>query len=233
MDNKDFLHIITEAFRAFLKSGSRSNEKLKILHGAIAEDLHKRLGDDYEVCALGYKEGKEEKIRGRYIDKVVDITVKHNGVAVAGVSVKFVMQNYAQNSNNYFENMLGETANIRSAKTPYFQILIIPDILPYYDNEGVIKHYDEFTTHNAEKYIALSQDDAEMLFHTPSKTLLFVIHLNEPKDTIHTKKQYISFYSKQLDITLSQNAYGHFDRNVIYNDYNTFIDKVMYGIKAI
>jgi hypothetical protein len=45
------------------------------------------------------------------------------------------MQNYSQNSNNYFENMLGETANIRSSNIPYFQIFIIPDEIPYYKKE--------------------------------------------------------------------------------------------------
>lgn len=64
--------------------------------------------------------GKEMKLDGRYIDKVVDITILKNSKPIAGIGVKFVMQNYSQNSNNYFENMLGETANIRCANIPYF-----------------------------------------------------------------------------------------------------------------
>lgn len=54
-----------------------------------------------------------------------------NRKVAAGIGVKFVMQNYFQNSNNYFENILGETAHIRSKRIPYFQIFIIPDILPH------------------------------------------------------------------------------------------------------
>ena len=42
----------------------------------IARDLAERLGSDYVVFSQGYKEGKEVKIKGRYIDKAVDITVK-------------------------------------------------------------------------------------------------------------------------------------------------------------
>ena len=78
---------------------------------------------------------------GRYVDKKVDITISkkdatmHKDIPVAGIAVKFVMQNYSQNSNNYFENMLGETANIRANKCPYFQIFIILDRLPYYKKE--------------------------------------------------------------------------------------------------
>ena len=94
MDNQKFLTVVRDSFKKFLETGSRSNEKLKILHGAIANDLLQRLGN-------------EETIDGRYLDKKVDITILKDGNPIAGIGVKFVMQNYSQNSNNYFENMLG------------------------------------------------------------------------------------------------------------------------------
>ena len=124
MNNTQFLECITKSFLKFLDTGSRSNEKLKILHGAIAKDLSIRLGDNYQIKSLGFSDNKEGKIKGRYIDKDVDITIYKDSEPIAGIGVKFVMQNYAQNSNNYFENMLGETANIRSNRIPYFQIFI-------------------------------------------------------------------------------------------------------------
>ena len=136
MDNQEFLKVISNSFRAFLETGSRSNEKLKILHGAISRDLLQRLGAEYKISSLGISNGKEGNIEGRYIDKKVDITIIHRTQTVAGVGVKFVMQNYSQNSNNYFENMLGETANIRCSNIPYFQIFIIPEKLPYYKKMG-------------------------------------------------------------------------------------------------
>ena len=58
------------------------------------------------------------------------------------------MRNYSQNSNNYFENMLGETANIRSNSIPYFQIFIIFDKVPYYEQGGIFKKYDNISRHN-------------------------------------------------------------------------------------
>lgn len=73
--------------------------------------------------------------------------------AVAGLAVKFVMQNYSQNSNNYFENMLGETANIRCGNCPYFQIFIILDKLPYYQRSGELSRWETFTAHNAENML--------------------------------------------------------------------------------
>ncbi len=130
LNNQTFLQAISESFDEFLSSGtSRSTAKLKPLHGAIARDLAERLGSEYEIYSQGYGCGKEAKIEGRYMDKMVDITIQKENKPVAGIAVKFVMQNYSQNSNNYFENMLGETANIRCNNYPYFQIFIILDKL--------------------------------------------------------------------------------------------------------
>lgn len=126
LTNEEFLKIISRSFEAFLDKGtSRSTDKLKPLHGAIARDIANRLGPEYVVWSQGYWHDKEAEVEGRYVSKRVDITVKKKDKVVAGIAVKFVMQNYSQNSNNNFENMLGETANIRCAACPYFQIFII------------------------------------------------------------------------------------------------------------
>ena len=212
MDNHEFLSVVGDSFKKFLETGSRSNEKLKILHGAIAKDLQKRLGNEYWVQSLGVGDGKEMKIDGRYIDKAVDITILKKDKPIAGIGVKFVMQNYSQNSNNYFENMLGETANIRCANIPYFQIFIIPDKLPYYKNDGTFQKWEEFSSHNSAKYLTLSKDDIQTSIHTPTKTLLFVIHLPEiEKDVkyycLDAPILYISFYLKKHLTDLSDLDY--------------------------
>ena len=130
MNNQEFLEVIRRSFEIFVECGtSRSTAKLKPLHGAIARDLAVKLGPEYEVWSQGYGKGKEATVEGRYVDKDVDITIKKGDETLAGIGVKFVMQNYSQNSNNYFENMLGETANIRCNNVPYFQIFIILDKL--------------------------------------------------------------------------------------------------------
>lgn len=235
MDNQEFLTVVKDSFKKFLETGSRSNEKLKILHGAIAEDLKERLGNAYSVRSLGVGNGKEMKIDGRYIDKAVDITILKNKQAIAGIGVKFVMQNYSQNSNNYFENMLGETANIRCANIPYFQIFIIPDKLPYYKNDGTFQKWEDFSVHNSAKYITLSKDDIQTSIHTPTKTLLFVIHLPDVKSKIKDKKEYVSYYSryKNMCVRESQVQYGKFSAAVIYNDYEEFARKVVHYIEFL
>ena len=232
MDNQEFLTVVGNSFRKFLETGSRSNEKLKILHGAIARDLKERLGDGYSVQSLGVGNGKEMKIDGRYIDKAVDITILKNYKPIAGIGVKFVMQNYSQNSNNYFENMLGETANIRCANIPYFQIFIIPDKLPYYKKDGTIQKWEEFSVHNSEKYLTLSKDDIQTSIHTPTKTLLFVVHLPEIEVEVRDKNEYTSYYEQSDDFFVSESRaeYGNFSSAVVHNDYEDFAEKVVHYI---
>lgn len=145
------------------------------------------------------------------------------------------MQNYSQNSVNYFENMLGETANIRSNGFPYFQILIIPDKLPYYEDGGKFKNWEVFSPHNVKKYVVLSKDNIENFLHSPTKTLLFVVNLPEPTQPVQDKNEYISYYKNlsKLTITTTKTNYGIFDNAVIFNDYENYIQKVVYYIRSI
>ena len=60
MTNNEFLSVITESFKAFLYKGtSRSTDKLKPLHGAIAEDIAFRLGNGYDVWSKGFYHDSE------------------------------------------------------------------------------------------------------------------------------------------------------------------------------
>lgn len=234
MNNKDFLEVIKASFKKFLTTGSNSNEKLKVLHGAIANDIIERLQDkNYSVYSLGFGKGKEGTINGRYIDKKVDITIMKNDKVIAGIGIKFVMQNYSQNSNNYFENMLGETANIRVKRIPYFQVFVILDKLPYYKDGGTIKKWEIFSKHNAEKYLKLSADDIDISTHTPTKTLLFVVHIEDIDTTILNRTNYTQYYmdNPNFEITMSSNYYGEFANSVVFNDYEKFIEKLIHYIR--
>lgn len=245
LNNNGFLDVISNSFCDFLQSGtSRSTAKLKPLHGTIAKDLAQRLGVGYYIQSQGWGDDKEGDIQGRYVDKKVDITVCNADTkeAIAGIAVKFVMQNYAQNSNNYFESMLGETANIRANHYPYFQIFIILDRLPYYQKSKnkdtkqlVIHHWETFTEHNAAKYAILSQDKIDMFFHTPNKTLLYVVHIADNNELLgKTTEAYMDFYKQcNTPMCLSPNRYPNFGNSIILNDYETFIDKVYHTIKAL
>ena len=235
MKENNFLIALTNSFKAFLETGSRSNEKLKILPSAIANDLIILLGPDYVVKSLNVGDGKEGSIKGRYINKNVDIVVSQNSNPIAGIGVKFVMQNYSQNSNNYFENMLGETANIRSKNIPYFQIFIIPEKMPYYKSSGKWDKWEEFSSHNSKKYLILSEDNIDNFLHAPTKTLLYVVRLPEINIAIRTKKEYFNHYRNypNLKIEKSTRDYGNFSSSVIHNDYVVYMKKISNYIKSI
>ena len=234
LDNKTFLKVISDSFNEYLTRGtSRSTAKLKPLHGAIAADLAERLGNDYQIFAQGYGCGKEQCIAGRYLDKMVDITIKNNDETIAGIGVKFVMQNYSQNSNNFFENMLGETANIRCSRHPYFQVFIILDKLPYYDKGKNIRRWETFSEHNVAKYQALANDNAETFFHTPNKTLIFVVHIPD-NESLATLDEYVSYYKKlKFEMTVSHHFYKPFGPSVVLNDIAEFMEKVYHTIKSL
>jgi hypothetical protein len=235
MTENKFLIALTNSFKAFLETGSRSNEKVKILHSSISNDLIVLLGPEYVVKSLNIGDGKEGSIQGRYINKNVDIVILHNSNVVAGIGVKFVMQNYSQNSNNYFENMLGETANIRSKNIPYFQIFVIPEKMPYYKNSGQWDKWEEFSLHNSKKYLILSQDNIDNYLHTPTKTLLYVVKFPDIDVDIETKEDYFNYYKnyQNLFIEKSFRDFGVFGTSLIHNDYVVYMKKITNYIKSI
>lgn len=232
MTNQEFLENICLSFKRYLEVGtSRSTAKLKNLHGSIATDLKQKFGQDFTVRSQGIDEDSECTIDGRYYPKRVDITVEKGGHAVAGYSLKFVMRNYLQNSNNYFENMLGETANIRANDIPYFQIFIIFDKVPYYKKAGILTKYDYISPHNLEKYLALSRDDPKNYFHTPDKTLLVIAKLKEksPGYMFRDENEYADYYLSAIDdgdlLSYMPRESDPFADSVIFNNYEDFIDR--------
>lgn len=235
MTNEEFLESIRESFRTYLQVGtSRSTAKLKSLHGRIALDLEALYGEDFTIYSQGYGDDKESRIAGRYYCKNVDITIKRGERPVAGYAVKFVMRNYSQNSNNYFENMLGETANIRSKAVPYFQIFIIFDKVPYYEKGGWFKKYDIITPHNLEKYLALSKDDPTIFYHTPDKTLVVLVRLKEktPDNFFIDDNDYAQFYLSVINdadlLEYATQVGDPFEDSVIFNDYEDFIQRTFH-----
>lgn len=237
MTNDDFLRVVKDSFATYLTVGtSRSTAKLKTLHGHIASDLRELLGSDFSIQSQGYGNDKEGSIDGRYYPKNVDITITKGGKPVAGYAVKFVMRNYSQNSNNYFENMLGETANIRANSIPYFQVFIIFEKVPYYENGGKFKKYDVISAHNLDKYLELSKDDPSVFFHTPDKTLVVLIKLKEKTLNYYFENatDYAEYYRSVLNdndlMSYSTKISDPFNDSVIYNDYEDFIKRTYHII---
>lgn len=229
--NDEFLNTLTQSFKVYLQTGSRSNEKLKILHAKIARDLAHILGNGFCIHAYETGDGKEKEIEGRYYKKRVDICIFRNNREMAGVAVKFVMSNYFQNSNNYFEGMLGETANLRSFGKPYFQILILPQIMPYFDKNGKITKNENLSFHALEKYFKLSNDDTNTFFHTPNKTLLIILKFPDFSSALNKDDYKIICENGICEYSSNFNQIN-FGQNVILNDYERFLDKIYHTILA-
>lgn len=240
LTNDQFLDVIKESFEVYLNVGtSRSTAKLKSLHGAIAKDLQKEFGENFSVKAQGIYDDKESVVNGRYYPKNIDIAIFYKNKPVACYGVKFVVRNYSQNSNNYFENMLGETANIRTGAIPYFQIFILFDKLPHFKNGGILKKYDIITYHNIEKYILLSKDNPSEYFHTPNITLILLLTLKEDEKNIlfNSSSDYAKYYKSKIKtkdlITYSSKIKDKFGQSVEFNNYENFIKRSVFYVKGV
>jgi hypothetical protein len=100
------------------------------------------------------------------------------------VGIKFVMSNYKQNANNYFENMLGETANIQAVgELPYAQFIIFRRETPYYqkDIKTPVK-IEIINDKDIVKYINLVFDRRHA--HRPDYLGILFVDIDETKDTV-------------------------------------------------
>ena len=156
---RGFLACIQDSYRQYIAHGARSTEKLKPVHQWIADTLKSRLGDNYEIYSMRQDgTGGEIQASGLYYDKKVDIGVKFNGRVISGIGFKFVTSNYQQNSRNYFENMLGETANLRRSEVGYCALLVLPSKIKYLNRGGGTARYEIPKSHNLETYLKLWRD---------------------------------------------------------------------------
>ena len=164
MDNVKFLKAINDSFVAYnKKGGARSNKKLIPIHKFISESILSKLNKNYSVKSLGIGDGKEATIEGKYYPKDLDIAIFKNDKIVATISFKFVTSNYKQNANNYFENLMGETANIRRQNIGFAHFLVLRGHTPYYlknknNLRGKQKGTEIISEKNLQKYIKLFKD---------------------------------------------------------------------------
>jgi len=162
---QSFINAISKTFKAYNKYGARSNKKLIPIHKWFAQTINEKLDNTYAVMSLG--KGGEYKLDGKYYPKILDISIfkkiKQQKQIIATISFKFVTSNYKQNINNYFEGLLGETANIRRVNVGFTHFLVLRAYTPYYDKNrgnlrGTLKKTETLKEKNLLKYIKLFQD---------------------------------------------------------------------------
>lgn len=163
IEREHFYEKIKESYMAYLKYGSRSTQKLKPIHKWLGETYQNVLGKEYNVYFI---DGKEIQVKGRYYPKIVDIGIQKNKKDVFVVSFKFITSNYKQNVNNFFENLLGECANIQSKNIGFGHIMVLRNKIPYFDKKGEIKKWEVPEDKDLFKYIKLFEDK-NIFVHAP------------------------------------------------------------------
>ena len=150
------LSAVRDSYERYKQAGSRSNKKLFPLHGWVSEEIKRELGERYDIRSI--QSGRERNIEGKYYSKNVDVSVEFQGHVVGVVNVKFVMSNYRQNANNYFENQLGETANLRRSKIAYGHLNLFTNPIPYFNRNGELESLHSLNDDDIKKYSLLSDD---------------------------------------------------------------------------
>jgi hypothetical protein len=129
---QEFLKAIGQSYANYKAYGSRSTRKLEPLHKYVTETLRRIWGADYTIGSME-PNNKEIIVEGKYYPKRIDVTVTQNADPIFCLGIKFITGNYKQNSNNYFENMMGETANIQAVpQLKYAHLIILRRHTPYY-----------------------------------------------------------------------------------------------------
>ena len=211
-----FLRAISKTFRAYNTFGARSNKKLIPVHKWFAEVIENKLGKGYSVKSLG-KDG-EFKLDGKYYPKTLDISIFKNQRIITTISFKFVTSNYKQNSNNYFENLLGETANIRRVNVGFAHFLVLRACTPYYDkNKGNLrgkeKKIEILNENDLVKYVKLFND---LDFpHKPEVLGMAIIDFNKRGRAYFENLKNLGLTEETKNILENQLSIENFIRKII------------------
>lgn len=246
---KKFIESLQNGYKNYLTVHPRSNSKIEPIHKCLAEILQSKLGEDFVIKSLGYNDNKEYLFQGKYYDKNIDIAILYNNEPISGLGFKFITSNYKQNSNNYFENMLGETANIKRNSLLYGQMIILKEKMPYYSRDK--KKYTKIeiiNELNLIKYFKLGNDNYDNLFHKPDIMFIAfikagdedkiddIIKNNEKINNISEFRQELSNNIK-VEIIPTNNLKQNFSNDVKdflikHGDFSKFIDSFVKSTQA-
>ena len=177
-----FVIAASESYQKVLEYGPRSNEKTKVFHGWVQDELRFHLGDDYTYVGQTPTNSSEATVVGNYYDKKVDILVSRDGQELGVISIKFVISNYWQNSVNYFEQQVGETANLRRKNIVYGNLFCVTNPIPYKRRSGYVSRLEKLRDHDIQRYVKLSADYGHA--HAPDEMAIGIVDLDMYEDAI-------------------------------------------------
>lgn len=147
------INSIRNSIKYYYEFGVRSNKKLIPIHSYISDCIKNKL--NLPLLKINSLPEKEKIVNGKFYKKRVDICITDNSNIYGTVSIKFIMSNYLQNKNNYFENLIGELYNIKSNNKDIIQwfVIFVFDKIPYYDKKNEIIRYDKFISDHYNKLL--------------------------------------------------------------------------------
>ncbi len=201
------LDALRKAWRRGVKS-PRSPHKLDVLHGWIRRELLVGL-PDYQVYGRTTEDGsksQEHTVYGKYYQKKVDIVIARGERELGAVSVKLIQSSYKKNSVNYFEQQLGETANLRGQRLVYGNLIFMPHPIP-------IKVGDEWRTEyltdgSLDRYRKLVADHDNIVVPDMQAIVIAtldqqhnqLIRLATRQDLDHLSEESVGFLFEQVSI---------------------------------
>ena len=199
----DMNSILLKCLHNITKYGKRSNMRVLPLHHFIGETISSNMT-------------YEKKLNGVYTDKNVDFYDEQTKTVY---EIKFITGNYKQNANNYFENMLGATANLKLNGYRVVQIIVLPKYLPYYDKNGVLKKIEYITSSNIMKYKNIMNLGNET---KPDNMLFYFIDTGNEKFLQENIDKLL--IEKELDMSYNIKSISCLNENIddFLNEYSNF-----------
>lgn len=177
-----FLDAMQRSYQKVLDHGPRSKEKTKVLHGWVQDEMRRELGDEYEFTGQTPDTTREAKVSGMYYDKDVDVLIARDGQELGVISIKFVISNYWQNSVNYIEQQIGETANLRRRNIVYGNLFCVTNPIPYKNRRGEITRLERLRDHDVRRYAKLRSDYEHA--HAPDEMAIGIVDIDVDLDEI-------------------------------------------------
>ena len=204
-----FLNSVSESFAKYKEFGPRSTQKLIPIHKYLSEMLRHIWGKNYDFHFMGI-DSKEAKVEGKYYPKDIDVAVLKEGEPVYCLGIKFITSNYKQNANNYFENMMGETANIQANKIPYAHLIIMRYQTPYYKKNFSEKpdKIEIISRKDIQKYLNLIYDSPQA--HRPSELCIFLVDIDETTSKVSKTNLVEAFGDDFSELMINKLSLEHF-----------------------
>ena len=195
------LSALNACLNNYIENGKRSNTRVISLHQYIGSFLK---NPEYE-----------KTLQGLFNKKNVDIYELSTNTSY---EIKLILGNYKQNINNYIENMIGATTNLKAFNINVCQIIFIPQYLPYFNNEGILKKIE---------YISPKNIMASNLENKPSELIYQLFdtgNLSFLQDNIN-KKIILNDLKMSYNISLIESIDNTINDFLHMYSFNKFIDK--------